>query len=86
MRLDLLRQFNRLVEKETKKPADLDKEVPVSGEQKVVLSKGLKIKHKDSGLLYTIDSVSPDDVILKTPEGKLIIVDTDTLEAEYALS
>lgn len=77
-------RFDLLVEEELKK-ADIDKDVSVGGQKETVISPGLKIKHKKSGFLYTIARVNPDDVLLKTPEGKHIIVDTDTLENEYAL-
>ncbi len=55
-----------------------------SGE-KSVLTPDLKVMHKDSGIRYTITSVGPRDVILKTPEGDQFIVDADSLEREYKL-
>lgn len=50
-----------------------------------ILSSELKVKHK-SGILYTINSVGPRDVMLRTPEGDQILVDKDTLENEYVLA
>ena len=57
----------------------------VDGKEKSVISPNLKIRHKKSQILYTIVSVGPKDVILKTPEGKDFLVDKDTLEDSYEL-
>jgi hypothetical protein len=50
------------------------------------ITPGLKVKHKDSGIRYTVYSVSPRDVILKTPEGDKFLVSSETLESEYILA
>lgn len=50
-----------------------------------VLSPDLKVRHKKSGIRYTIVSVGPRDVILKTPEGEEFLVDGQELENEYQL-
>ena len=50
-----------------------------------VVSPELKVRHKNSGIRYTISSVSPRDVILRTPEGKEFLVDPVTFEDEYIL-
>jgi hypothetical protein len=50
-----------------------------------VLSPELKVKHKDSQIRYTIDSVGPRDIILRTPEGEQFLVTKETLENEYEL-
>jgi len=50
-----------------------------------VLSPELKVKHKESNLRYTIDSVGPRDVILRTPEGEQFLVSKEQLEDEYRL-
>ncbi len=50
-----------------------------------VLSPELKVKHKESQIRYTIDSVGPRDVILRTPEGETFLVDKTALESEYIL-
>ena len=56
----------------------------VDGKEKTVLSPDLKLKHKKSGFLYTLVSVSPRDAILSTPEGdKQFIVSADELENDY---
>ena len=55
------------------------------GKPQNVLSPELKLRHKGSGLLYTIDSVGPRDAILRTPEGGTFLVDKDELEADYEL-
>lgn len=55
-----------------------------SGEQPI-LSPELKVMHKTSGIRYTVDSVGPRDIILRTPENEKFLVDKDTLESEYEL-
>lgn len=50
-----------------------------------VVSRDLKVRHTQTSLLYTIHSVSPRDITLRTPEGKLFTVTIDELEKEYKL-
>lgn len=50
-----------------------------------VIAPELKIRHKKSQLRYTVCSVGPQDVILRTPEGEQFLVDKETLESEYEL-
>lgn len=64
---------------------DLAFKAKVDGEEKEVISQDLKIRHKKSQLLYTVVSVGPKDMILKTPEGEEFLLDKDTLEDEYEL-
>lgn len=54
--------------------------------EKLVISPGLKVTHRKSGLRYTVDSAGPQDCILITPEGDTFIVDATKLEKEYELS
>lgn len=58
-----------------------------SGEELPTLSKDLKIKHKKSGLLYTVVALDIDmnDVLLKSPDGAEFAVSADELEKEYEL-
>lgn len=49
------------------------------------ISCGLKVVHKKSGILYTVKSIAPEDVILTTPEGEDFMVHKDEFEANYAL-
>jgi hypothetical protein len=56
------------------------------GKDETVLSPELKVRHKKSGIRYTVDSVSPRSVVLRTPEDELIAVDGKVLEVEYELS
>lgn len=51
-----------------------------------LLSPSLKVIHKNSGIKYTIHSISPRDVILLTPEGEKFMVDKHELESDYALA
>lgn len=53
--------------------------------EKLILSPELKLRHKKSQIRYTIDSVGPRDVILRTPEGDKFIVDAEELENSYQL-
>lgn len=57
----------------------------VEGEDKPMVSPGLKVRHKGSQNLYTVKSVGPKDVILNTPEGESFLVDGPELEREYEL-
>jgi hypothetical protein len=50
-----------------------------------LISPELKVLHSDSKVRYTVHSVGPDDVVLRTPEGEKILVDKATLEKEYVL-
>jgi len=50
-----------------------------------VVTPELKVRHKKSQIRYTVSSVGPRDVILRTPEGENFLVDAETLEDEYAL-
>lgn len=52
---------------------------------KNLISPNLKVKHKKSKILYTVDSVSSNDVILRTPEGKKFLVDKEPFEQDYEL-
>lgn len=83
--LDMMREVHR--DRITELARDLDVLFKPKGkaEEQNVLSPELKLKHKKSGLLYTISSVGPRDAILRTPEGKEFLVDKDGLEAEYEL-
>lgn len=56
-----------------------------SNEKEPVLSPELKVKHKKSQIRYTVSSVGPRDIILRTPEGDEFLIDKETLESEYEL-
>ena len=60
--------------------------IPGDKEEKPVLSAELKVVHKKSGIRYTVSSVGPRDVILRTPEGEEFIVDAETMENEYEIA
>ncbi len=64
---------------------DLTLKTKVDGEEKEVISQDLKVRHKKSQLLYTIVSVGPNNIILKTPEGEVFLLDKDELEDAYEL-
>lgn len=54
-------------------------------EKEPVISPELKVKHKKSQIRYTVSSVGPRDIILRTPEGQEFLIDKETLESEYEL-
>ncbi len=64
---------------------DLAYKSKVGEQEKEVISKDLKVRHKKSQILYTVVSVGPRDAVLKTPEGDEFLIDKDTLEDEYEL-
>ena len=64
---------------------DLTFTAKVDGKEKDIISKDLKLRHKKSQILYTIVSVAPNDIVLKTPEGEDFLLDKETLEDEYEL-
>lgn len=55
----------------------------VDGSQKGIISPETKVRHKGSQLLYTIHEVLPDEMVLRTPEGKLFTVDEKEFSEEY---
>ena len=57
----------------------------IDGKEKTLISTDLKLRHKDTQYLYTVVSVGPRDVILKTPEGKQILIDKEELEKSYEI-
>lgn len=64
---------------------DLTFKAKVDGKDTEVISQDLKVRHKKSQLLYTVVSVGPRDIILKTPEGEEFLLDKEQLEDEYEL-
>lgn len=52
---------------------------------KNLLSAGLKIKHKESGLRYTIDSVTDQIITLLTPEQRQVTLPKAEVEKDYVL-
>jgi hypothetical protein len=78
-------------EEHARRLAELAKDVDVvfgtkDGGQRNVLSSDLKLRHKKTGLLYTVDSVGTKDTIMRTPEGKKFLVHNGELEQEYELA
>jgi hypothetical protein len=58
----------------------------LGGDDGTIVSPELKVSHKNSGITYTVHSVGPRDVILRTPEDEQFIIDKAELENEYELS
>lgn len=59
---------------------------PTNDENKLIVTPELKVRHKNSGIRYTVDSVSTRDVILRTPEGERFLVHGSEFESDYELS
>ena len=68
------------------KHVDLKTDINVPNEGNIdVLSTGLKIIHKKSGFLYTVDTLGSDDIVLKSPQGKRFKITKQELESDYEL-
>lgn len=50
------------------------------------VAKGLKVKHTESKFVYTVISISPRDIVLRTPDGKDITIARDNFNKEYELA
>ena len=57
----------------------------VGGNDSILISPELKLRHKKTQYLYTVMSVSARDAILKTPEGKEFLIDKEELEKNYEI-
>ena len=80
------KRFKQILQEEVqKKLAELNIKSYPGQESGDVLSKGLKVRHKKSGVLYTILSLSPEEVLLQTPDDKTIQLSKDNLAKEYEL-
>jgi hypothetical protein len=55
------------------------------GTDKGVVSPGLKVRHKKSGLLYTVVALGMRDFVLRNPEGEEFTVNHASMEKEYEL-
>lgn len=60
-------------------------EADVEGDKQPIISPDLKIVHKKSGIKYTVDSVGPNDVMVRNPEGEKFLLDAAEFEKEYQL-
>ena len=56
-----------------------------SGESHPAISKGLKLRHSKSGILYTVAALGTSDIILKSPEGEQFAVSHKEIEQDYDL-
>jgi len=54
-------------------------------EKEPIITPNLKVRHEKTGFLYTVDSVSQKDVVLRSPEGDRFTVEIDEFEREYEL-
>ena len=74
-------KINKLVEE-----VELVTKAKINGKEKDIISKGTKVRHKETQILYTIHSISPHAVKLLPPEGgNPVTLNKDVLEKEYEL-
>jgi hypothetical protein len=64
---------------------ELDVVTNISGQEKKVVTPGLKLRSKDAGMLYTVHAIGPDSVVLREPDGQTIHVCDTELEKNYEL-
>lgn len=64
---------------------ELEVNVTVDGVAKKVISPGLKVRTSDHGVLYTVDSVGKDSVVLRDSDGNKKVVTDQELEDLYEL-
>lgn len=64
---------------------EVDVAVNVDGQEKKVISPGLKLRSRDGGTLYTVHAVGRDSVVLRDPNGQTIHVSDSDLERGYDL-
>ncbi len=85
--------IERIVYKEHSRVVDnlIEKLVMFSGSgknKKPLLSKGLKIKHDKSGLVYTVTKLmkidGKDFVVCKKPNGKFIKISASEIKKDYS--
>lgn len=50
-----------------------------------IVGKDLRLRHKKSGLIYTVDAVGHSQFVLRTPEGEKFQVSKREMETEYEL-
>ncbi len=64
---------------------ELDVNVNVDGVVKKVIAPGLKVRTSSDGVLFTVDSIGKDNVVLRDTEGNKLVVTDKELEDLYEL-
>jgi hypothetical protein len=88
---DVVRIFREEWEAKMRKMSegpDIDFSMKLPGknsQESILISRGTKVKHKETGIRYTVTNVNEDGCTLKGPEGKKNTVNVKQLEGEYAL-
>ena|SRR3990167_255318 len=72
--------------REATKEITVSADVDGDGDKEDLISSGLKVVHAKSKIRYTIDSVSPRDIVLIAPEGTKFLEDRATFDSEYKLA
>lgn len=75
-----------IIREEWSKKMAILKEEQITVLKTPVISSGLKIRHKTSGTLYTVDSVGPSTVVIKDPVGAQKTIPSDKIESEFELN
>ena len=88
---DVVRIFREEWEAKMKKMSegpDIDFSMKLPGknsQESILISSGTKVKHKETGIRYTVTSVNEDGCTLKAPEGKETKASAKQMEEEYEL-
>jgi len=64
---------------------ELSSKTKIGDKQVNLIDQGLKVRHAKSGIRYTVSSAGPQDVILVTPEGEEMMINSQELEKDYEL-
>lgn len=84
--LDLMREEWTRGVKNLSEKVDMVFNSKVDGSDKEpVIAPELKVRHKKSQIRYTVSSVGPQDIILRTPEGETFLIDQHEFEKNYQL-
>lgn len=79
MRQEWQKKINTLSEQ-----VDLILKTKVDGKEVNPISSDFKVKHKETGIIYTVQSASTKDVVLRTPEGDDFTVSAQNFKDNYA--
>lgn len=91
--LSILKEKNIFVEEDEAVPvmpshSQASEKTEIEGQEDKksnILSPELKVRHKQSKYLYTIDSVDEPTFILRDPTGKKFSMDRTELEKDYVI-
>jgi hypothetical protein len=64
---------------------EIEVAVKIDGDDKKVISPGLKLRSRGDGVLYTVHAVGRDSVVLRDPSGQTTHISDKELEKNYDL-